>query len=56
MFTLIFASVLAIIIANKIYEMIKYKEKPDGKNWLYLVFAILIVAATFLEKIFKIEI
>ena len=56
MFALIFAILLTPVLIVKYYEIIRYKEKPDGKTILYLVLTTLTVIAIFLEKVFKISI
>ncbi len=53
MFSLIFAILLTPILLVKYYELIKYREKLDVKNWLYLIVASLAVIAIFVEKLFK---
>ena len=54
MFSLIFAILLTPILLVKYYELVKYKEKPDLKNSVYLILASLAVISIFLEKIFKV--
>ena len=56
MFSLIFAILLTPVLLVKYYELIKYKEKLDFKNLLYLILASLAVIAIFLEKLFKLPI
>ena len=53
MFSLIFAILLTPVLLVKYYELIKYKEKLDIKNWLYLILASFAVIAIFAEKVFK---
>lgn len=54
MFSLIFAILLTPVLLVKYYEVIKYKEKLDVKNWLYLILASFAVIAIFTEKVFKV--
>ena len=50
MFNLIFAIIVAIILLVKYFEIIKYKEKVDAKNWIYLILVTIFVVTVFLEK------
>ena len=50
MFSLIFAIVVALILAVKYFEIIKYKEKVNTKNWIYLILVTVLVVTVFLEK------
>jgi hypothetical protein len=54
MFTLIFAITIALVLIVKYYELIKYKDKLNNKNILFLILITLFVIAVFLEKIFKV--
>lgn len=53
MFTLIFAILSFIVLVVKIYETIKYKEKPDNKTILYMILVSLLIVSVFLEKVLK---
>lgn len=55
MFPLIFSILLTPILLVKYYELVKYKERMNFRNWLYLIFASLVVIAIYLEKIFNIS-
>lgn len=55
MFQLIFAILISPILLNKYYNIICYKEKPDLKNWLYLIMATILVIAIIAEKVFKVS-
>mgnify|MGYP003530642673 FL=1 len=53
MFPFIFALLLTPVLFIKYYELIKYKEKLNVKNWIYLILATCAVISIFAEKILK---
>jgi len=53
MFPLIFALLLTPVLLIKYYELLKYKERLDIKNWLYLILATCAVISIFAEKFLK---
>jgi len=53
MFPFIFALLLTPVLLIKYYELIKYKEKLNVKNWIYLILATCAVISIFAEKILK---
>ncbi len=53
MFPFIFALLLTPVLLIKYYELIKYKEKLNVKNWVYLILATCAVISIFAEKILK---
>jgi len=55
MFRLIFAIIIAIVLCVKYYEIIRYKEKVDTKNWIYLMLVTVFVFTVLLEKLGLIE-
>ena len=53
MFPFIFALLLTPVLLIKYYELIKYKEKLNVKNWIYLILATCAVISKIDEKILK---
>jgi hypothetical protein len=51
--SLIFTILLASVPLVKYYELIRYKEKLDIKNWLYWILASFAVIAIFAERFQK---
>ncbi len=56
MVNLIFAILFTPVLLIKYYELIKYRQKLSLKDWLLLILATTVVAATYLEKVFKIDV